>query len=56
MVKFRYEKEAGKYVIELDEAQASLLFRWMQLAAVCLQTWPTAAHELLLQAREHKLI
>lgn len=56
MVKLRYEQEHGKYVIELGEAQASLLFRWMQLAAVCLQTWPTAAHELLLQAKGYKLI
>lgn len=49
-------RKGGGWTLDLSAAEADKLFRWMQLSAVCLQTWPVVAHEILVQAKEESLI
>lgn len=50
------QKQGGGWTLDLSAAEAGTLFPWMQLSAVCLQTWPVAAHDILLRAKEEHLI
>lgn len=49
-------KEGGGWTLDLTAPEAVKLFGFMQLSAVCLQTWPVVAHEALTRAKEEKLI
>ena len=48
--------EGGGWTLDLSAAEADNLFRWMQLSAVCLQTWPVVAHEILVAAKNEEMI
>lgn len=46
----------GRITIDLSAGDAERLLGWMELSAVCLQTWPRAAQDILVWGKDQALI